>query len=1084
MFVRARRLAPASCKRHKHEMIEQEPDSVPAPRQWRLRTKLLVGTGMLLGGSVLLVWLSRQQLADLVITRQLDAAGVQASYEIERVSARHQRLINVRIGNSARADLTAREVDVWLGYGWSGPQIERVRARGVRLRGTVVRGELTLGQLDRLLPEDDGEPFALPDYRIELADAAIVIDSAWGRVAAGLEGEGNPYRSFVGTTAVLSRSLTGGGCSGADLRARGQLETDGEGVRFTGPISAALVECRRQGVSLARPEMDASLSLSPQFDRLGWTTNVRALTGTVQELAVGRLDGRSTGAWNFRRAIGNGDVRLRFDDLRHQEMAAGRGAINGRYALADGQWRADGGIALAQARLMGAAVGFPGQLRAQQGVMVIGPIAAALGNAVERAGQNFLVAAPFALRGSAVGVEADVARLTVRSASGLRLAMDGNDPVIGWRRGSLILGGRTRLSGGGFPDVRAEIVRTASGGFRGVIDSQPFRAGESALVLTALRFAVDGSGTGRFSTALGLSGPFAGGRVDGLALPLSGRIGPGGRIAVDAGCRPLRYQALALANARLGAGALQLCSLPGQSLFAVGPAGVRGGVSLAQTVIAGQLGDSPFRLTASGGRYVFGGVGQFDDVSMTIGNGSSAVRIGAGRLTLSTTGVGLGGQFSEAKAQIGTVPFNFDRLAGAWRFADRRLIIDGRMDVSDLQAIGVNGQQRSAARFEPMVIPEARLTLADGRIDATGVLMAAESGVAIADVTLTHALATGVGNARFEVVPIRFARDGLQPEALSGLVLGIAANVEATVTGNGRIDWTPQQVTSGGEFTTTNANLAAAFGPVQGLTGTIRFDDLIGLSTPPGQRVTVASINPGIEVVEGEILYQMLPNQQMRIESGRWPFAGGTLLMQPGLLNFAADQPRYLTFDVEGIDAARFLQRYGFENISATGVFVGVLPTVFDQNGGRVINGGLVVRDGGGTLAYVGELTNRDLGYFANLAFGALRSIRYDALVVRLNGNIDGEMLTEVSFTGLGQGPGATNNFLTRQIARLPFAFDIRINAPFRQLLTSARSLYDPTILIDQNLPALIRAEAAARAAQPGPTPPDTVQEQESGDDP
>jgi translocation and assembly module TamB len=306
--------------------------------------------------------------------------------------------------------------------------------------------------------------------------------------------------------------------------------------------------------------------------------------------------------------------------------------------------------------------------------------------------------------------------------------------------------------------------------------------------------------------------------------------------------------------------------------------------------------------------------------------------------------------------------------------------------------------------------------------------------------------------------------------------LGIAANVEATVTGNGRIEWTPERVTSGGEFSTTNANLAAAFGPVQGLSGTIRFDDLIGLSTPPGQRVAVASINPGIEVIEGEILYQLLPNQQVRIEGGQWPFAGGMLRMHPGLLNFSADQPRYLTFDVEGIDAARFLQRYGFENITATGVFDGVIPTVFDGNGGRVVGGSLVVRDGGGSLAYVGELTNRDLGYFANLAFGALRSVRYDALAIRLNGNIDGEMLTEVSFTGLGQGPGAQNNFLTRQVARLPFAFNIRINAPFRQLLTDARNLYDPTNLVQERL----RREALERrnARQPA------VQEPESGNQP
>jgi hypothetical protein len=74
-------------------------------------------------------------------------------------------------------------------------------------------------------------------------------------------------------------------------------------------------------------------------------------------------------------------------------------------------------------------------------------------------------------------------------------------------------------------------------------------------------------------------------------------------------------------------------------------------------------------------------------------------------------------------------------------------------------------------------------------------------------------------------------------------------------------------------------------------------------------------------------------------------------------------------------------------------------------------------------------------------------------------------MLTQVDFTGLSQGEGAMRNILTRAVERLPFTFSIRITAPFRQLLSSAQGLYDPTTLIEQNLPALVAADRAARAA-------------------
>ncbi|MFZ5725939.1 MAG: intermembrane phospholipid transport protein YdbH family protein, partial [Pseudomonadota bacterium] len=200
--------------------------------------------------------------------------------------------------------------------------------------------------------------------------------------------------------------------------------------------------------------------------------------------------------------------------------------------------------------------------------------------------------------------------------------------------------------------------------------------------------------------------------------------------------------------------------------------------------------------------------------------------------------------------------------------------------------------------------------------------------------------------------------------------------------------------------------------------------------------------------------------------------------LHPTTLNFAADQPRRMTFDVVGVDAAVFLQSFGFENINATGKFDGTLPVEFDGLGGRIVGGRIDSREGGGTLAYVGELSNRNLGVMANFAFGALRSLKYDDLTIILNGDLDGEMVTDIRFGGVGQGEGATRNFLTNQIAKLPLVFNVKITAPFRQLLTSAKGFYDPSLLIEQNLPALMRAqqdaEAAARGAATPVQPPES----------
>jgi hypothetical protein len=293
--------------------------------------------------------------------------------------------------------------------------------------------------------------------------------------------------------------------------------------------------------------------------------------------------------------------------------------------------------------------------------------------------------------------------------------------------------------------------------------------------------------------------------------------------------------------------------------------------------------------------------------------------------------------------------------------------------------------------------------------------------------------------------------------------------------GSGHIGWTPNGVTSDGVFGTNGANLAAAFGPVEGLKGEIHFSDLLGLVSPPHQSMTIASINPGVPVTGGTVYYQLLADQKVQIEDGIWPFAGGRLVLDPSLLDLGTQRPRNLTFRVTGLDAAQFLQQFGFENINATGTFDGVLPMIFDAQGGRIVGGRLAARPAGGSLAYIGQLTQEDLGYWGNYAFQMLKAVNYRTLAIEMNGDLGGEMVTAIAFTGISQGEGAKSNFIVRRIAKLPIHFNVTIRAPFQQLLFSARSFYDPSILIQQNLPALIQAqeEAERQVVQP-------IQQQES----
>ena len=88
-----------------------------------------------------------------------------------------------------------------------------------------------------------------------------------------------------------------------------------------------------------------------------------------------------------------------------------------------------------------------------------------------------------------------------------------------------------------------------------------------------------------------------------------------------------------------------------------------------------------------------------------------------------------------------------------------------------------------------------------------------------------------------------------------------------------------------------------------------------------------------------------------------------------------------------------------------------------------------------------------------------------------MDGPLAGEMVTRVRFAGVSQGEGAKGNFLVRRLQRLPFVFNIRIEAPFRGLIDSAQSFYDPSRLVGRNLPALIE-EQNKRAAEAAGSPP------------
>ena len=57
-----------------------------------------------------------------------------------------------------------------------------------------------------------------------------------------------------------------------------------------------------------------------------------------------------------------------------------------------------------------------------------------------------------------------------------------------------------------------------------------------------------------------------------------------------------------------------------------------------------------------------------------------------------------------------------------------------------------------------------------------------------------------------------------------------------------------------------------------------------------------------------------------------------------------------------------------------------------------------------GRLSYNGVVNKADLGTMGNIAFDALRDLRFKSMIIRLDGDLAGEFATRLTIDGVGLG--------------------------------------------------------------------------------
>jgi len=980
------------------------------------------------GVALLLVWSQRQPIAVTAIDRVLAARGVRATYTIAELGFRRQRIENLRLGDPARPDLIARRIDLSLVPSWSGVAVTTLAARGVHVRGSIVGGRLNLGELDKLIAAPSGKPFALPDIDVALADAHLDLATAVGDLKAEIAGSGRLKGGFQGSARVAARSMGRDGCRLERPTMVASVTTLQRRTMLAGALTALPSACASAATGPIQMRFD--IALGEAFDR--WTGRARIETTGIRfaPLQIAEAGARLAFAGSAAATDGNftfASPAARSGGTRMAGLSATGRFDFRRAATADGtayigRVLADPALATALHRAAARAASTP-----------VGPIAAMLARAVADAGAGASGGANFFYGGN----RARVSALSMTTPSGARLTLP---PIVLTEQG-LSSDGEVRLSGGGFPSLRGHLALAPDGSSRGVFVLKPYRAEGAELAMQPVRFASQSDGTMRIETTATLDGPLGDGRAEGVRVPIAIQRTSYGDLFIGAGCVPIAYRRIAIAGAVLAPGSVILCAAQGGAIFSVAQGVIRGGARTDALKLTGHLGAQPLRMSVAHAAFTPNGPVSASNVVVLLGPAERQTRLRVAQLA-GTAGPGrLSGRFAGLSGSIAQVPFLASAGQGRWSLADADLQLAGSMTLAD---------QAEEARFNPLLARDVKLQLRAGRIAASAGLVEPVSGRPVTVVSITHELSRSVGQAHLFVDGLTFSKS-LQPESITPLTTGVVADVYGQINGTGSIRWNGDKVTSSGRFRSDGLDFAAAFGPVTGASGEIEFDDLIALSTPPGQQVNLALVNPGVEVKDGTVAFRLRPNQIVDIEGGRWPFAGGDLFLDRGTLDLGQPNARRLLFRVAGLDAAKFIEQLKLENIAATGTFDGALPIVFDPSGGQIVGGQLIARAGGGRLAYVGEISNAETNRFAKLAFDALKSIRYDNLAIDLDGSLDGEIVSLVRFDGVNQSPVAPAG-LARSFTNLPFKFNIRVRAPFRGLVNTARSYQDPGLLLNRTV--------------------------------
>lgn len=650
---------------------------------------------------------------------------------------------------------------------------------------------------------------------------------------------------------------------------------------------------------------------------------------------------------------------------------------------------------------------------------------------------------------------AALARLTPASPAAIRADIFG---------GRVSAAGRLDIAGGGLPSVDVSVdALQASGGAvtaSGVARIAPFAAGGARASVERLAFVVRGPAAApRVSLAgrAALSGAFAGGRLDGAELAFDLEAGGGGVRLL--GCTQATLAGFAQGDVSIGPARARLC--PQSGGLRIDARGIAGAATLAV---------SPFAITTGdGGRTM----ATLDTITLEARQGG-ALAFSATPKSVTTLPDG-----ETIAAQAGLAGVFDPGASRTWR-------LDARTDTLDAAAFGTRLSGAGALRAQGRdgrvtgALEQARLTLVDtlaterfGPVQADGALALDAAGVAgrfalattngkpLGTADITHRFAEGTGEAAIALDQLGFTRRGLQPDQLFPALKGIVAEMEGALDATVALRWGGgAPFAARATVATARLDFATGLGPVERVSGAVEISDLLALTSPPGQTLTIGRFNPGVPIEAGLFQFSLPGGPRVQIEDARWPFAGGVMTLKPDLWDIGAPR-QTLTMELSAVDLQSLVELLRIPDLQTAGTVEGAFPVIVEAGVARIEGGRLRARAGGGLIRYTGAAAEAAAqgGPGPRLAFDALRNLEFELLEITVDGPLTGELTIGLLFQG--KNPDVMDGY--------PFRFNVKAKGPFAQLAQALGGIQRQGQAIGEQVRDMIELRQTGPAS---PTPP------------